>query len=121
MTMAEPTISQIFGTGAQRLANGAAAPSEGLFIPDSALIAAGLTTPTTATAEGHLVSILINAKQYLSQSNFDSNVDQSILITDGFTSFQQRGADNDNYRIDQPFVISLARSDDGATVDPNNY
>lgn len=119
--MAEPTITQIFGTGATRLANGAAAPSAGLFIPDSVLVAAGLTSPTTATAEGHLVSILIQAKGYLTQTNFDANIDQSVLINDGFTSFQTRGTDNDNYRIDQPFVVSLARLDDGTVIDPNNY
>jgi hypothetical protein len=119
--MAEPTITQIFGTGATRLANGAAAPSAGLFIPDSVLVATGLTTPNTATAEGHLVSILIKAKEYLSQTNFDSNVDQSIYIANGFTSFQTRGTNNDNYRIDQPFVINLARLDDGTVIDPNNY
>lgn len=119
--MAEPTIAQVFGAGATRLANGAAAPSAGLFIPDSVLMNAGLTTPSTATAEGHLVAVLIQAKGYLSQANFDANVDQSIYVADGFTSFQNRGPNNDNYRIDQPFVISLARLDNVSTVDPNNY
>lgn len=117
----EPTISQVFGTGATRLANGAAAPSAGLFIPDSALVAAGLTSPSTATAEGHLVAVLIQVKGYLSQANFDANVDQSIYVADGFTSFQTRGTNNDNYRIDQPFVVNLARLDDGTTINPNNY
>ncbi|QYX30061.1 hypothetical protein [Sphaerospermopsis torques-reginae] len=117
----EPTISQVFGTGATRLANAAAAPSAGLFIPDSVFVATGLTAPATATAEGHLVSLLIQAKNYLTQTKFDANIDQSIFIADGFTSFQQRGTDNDNYRIDQPFVVNLARIDDGTTINPNNY
>lgn len=117
----EPTLEQIFGSGATRLANGAAAPSAGLFIPDSALTAAGLTSPTTATAEGHLVALMIQAKTYLNQTNFDANTDQSILINNGFTSFQTRGSNNDKYRIDQPFVVNLARLDDGTAIDPNNY
>lgn len=119
--MAEPTITQIFGTGATRLANGAAAPSAGLFVPDSVLIAAGLSTPATATAEGHLVALLVRVASYLTQTNFDSDTDQSIYVGTGFTSFQTRGANNDNYRVDQPFVFNLARLDDGQAVNPNNY
>lgn len=119
--MAEPTITQVFGTGTTRLASGAAAPSAGLFIPDSVFTAAGLTSPATSTAEGHLVSILIQATNYLTQTNFDVNINQSCYISSGFTSFQARGTNNDNYRIDQPYVINLARLDDGATINPNNY
>lgn len=118
--MAEPTIVQIFGTGATRLANGATTSSAGLFIPDSALTAAGLATPSTATAEGHLVAIAINAKSYLTQANFDGNIDQSIIIADGFSSFTTRGTDNTAYRQDQ-LTLSLAKIDTGASIDPDNY
>lgn len=119
--MAELTIVQIFGSGATRLANGAAAPSSGLFIPDSALTAAGLAAPATATAEGHLVAICKNAKASLTQTAFDSNIDQSIYVTDGFSSFTTRGTNNDPYRIDQPFVFNLAKPDTGSTIDPDDY
>lgn len=119
--MAKPTINQIFGTGATRLANGAAAPSAGLFIPDSALISAGLAAPTTATAEGHLVAICINAKSYLTQTAFESNIDQNIYIGDGFPSFTTRGTTNDSYRVNQPFVFNLAKLDNGGTIDPDDY
>lgn len=119
--MPQPTVEQIFGPGATRLANGAAAPSAGLFIPDSALVAAGLGSPSTATAEGHLVALCINAKTYLTQAAFDSNIDQSIYVSDGFSNFTTRGTNNDPYRIDQPFVFNLAKIDSGATIDPDNY
>jgi hypothetical protein len=118
--MAEPTLVQILGTGTTRLASGATAASAGLFIPDSALIAAGLATPTTATAEGHLVALLLAAKSYLNQANFDVNTDQSILIADGFSSFTTRGTNNTPYRQDQ-ITLSLAKIDNGATIDPDNY
>lgn len=116
--MSEPTLVQIFGTGTTRLASGAAAPSSGLFIPDSALISAGLTTPTTATAEGHLVAVVINAESYLTQANFDANVDQSLIITDDFSSFTNRGSTR--YRQDQK-TISLVRIDSGSTLNPGDY
>ncbi|MEH2307004.1 hypothetical protein [Nostoc sp.] len=118
--MADPTFVQVFGTGATRLANGATTSSAGLFIPDSALTAAGLATPSTATAEGHLVAIAINAKSYLSQTNFDANIDQSLVISEGFSSFTNRGTDNTRYRTDQ-LTLSLAKVDTAATIDPDNY
>ncbi|MEH1981409.1 MAG: hypothetical protein V7L27_19435 [Nostoc sp.] len=116
--MAEPTLEQILGTGTTRLASGATTASTGLFIPDSALVAAGLATPSTATAEGHFVALLLAAKAYLTQSNFDANTDQSILLADGFSSFTTRGTTN--YRQDQ-ITVSLAKIDTSSTIDPDNY
>lgn len=118
--MSEPTITQVFGTGATRLSSGATTASSGLFIPDSALISAGLTTPTAATAEGHLTAIVINAETYLSQTNFDANIDQSIIVADGFSSFTTRGTDNTAYRQDQK-TISLAKIDTATVINPSDY
>ncbi|MBE8990639.1 hypothetical protein [Nostoc sp. LEGE 12450] len=118
--MAEPTFVQVFGTGAVRLASGATTSSAGLFIPDSALTAAGLTTPSTATAEGHLTAVFLGAKAYLSQANFDANIDQSLIIADGFSSFTTRGTNNTAYRQDQ-LTLSLAKIDTGASIQPTDY
>lgn len=120
IVMAEKTISQIFGSGATRLANGATTSSAGLFIPDSVLIAAGLATPPTATAEGHLAAIILQAKTALPQSEFEQDLDTSIYVTNGFSSFTARGTNNDSYRIDQ-IIINLAKIDTGATLDPDSY
>ncbi|WP_445626457.1 hypothetical protein [Nostoc sp. DSM 114167] len=116
----EPNLGQVFGTGTTRLASGATTTTSGLFIPDSAFVAVGLATPTTATAEGHLVAIVKNAESYLTQSNFDSNIDQSLIVTDGFSSFTTRGTDNTPYRQDQK-TISLAKPDTGSTINPGDY
>ena len=118
--MAEKTIAQIFGTGAARLASGNSAPSAGLFIPDSALITAGLTTPASATAEGHLVAIIINAKTVLTQEAFntDASLDQSTYIVNGFASFTTR--DSTSYRVDQ-LTLNLAKPDSGAILNPSSY
>ncbi len=118
--MPEPTIPQIFGTGATRLASGASTPSAGLFIPDSALQGAGLATPNTASAEGHFAAVTLNAKTYLSQTNFDANTDQNIYLASGFSSFTTRGTNNDSYRVDQ-ITTNLAKIDNSATIDPDNY
>ncbi|MBG1263091.1 hypothetical protein [Nostoc commune] len=118
--MAEPTLVQVFGTGATRLASGVTTSTSGLFIPDSALISAGLATPTTATAEGHLVAIIKNSESYLTQTNFDANIGQGLIVTDGFSSFTTRGTDNTAYRQDQ-VTISLTKIDTGSTINPGDY
>lgn len=118
--MTKPTLVQVLGTGTTRLASGATTSSAGLFIPDSALTIAGLATPTTASAEAHLVAIVVAAKSYLSQTNFDANIDQSLIVADGFSSFTTRGADNTAYRQDQ-LTLSLAKIDTASTIDPDDY
>ena len=118
--MPEKTIAQIFGTGASRLASGATTSSSGLFIPDSALILAGLATPSTATAEGHLAAIVLQAQTVLTQTAFGTDTDQSIYVSSGFSSFTTRGTDNQSYRVDQ-LTFNLAKIDSGSTLDPDNY
>lgn len=118
--MAEPSFVQVFGSDATRLPSGATTSSAGLFIPDSALIAAGLETPNTASAEGHLAALILISKNHLNQANFDTNIDQSIIVSDGFSSFTTRGTDNTPYRQDQ-ITLSLAKIDTGATIDPSSY
>ncbi|WP_414551471.1 hypothetical protein [Anabaena sp. CCY 0017] len=117
--MAEPTVVQVFGTGAARLASGATTPEAGLFIPDTALTAAGLDSPPTATAEGHLVAINLGAQSYLTQANFDSNIDQSIVVEKGFSSFVTR-TDGEQYRTDQ-LTLTKAKIDNGGVINPNDY
>jgi hypothetical protein len=118
--MTVKTVEQVFGTGAQRLASGATTPSAGLFIPDSALISAGLATPSTATAERHLVAVIINAKSALTQTGFDADTDQKVYVSTGFASFVNRGTNNDSYRLDQ-LTFNLAQLDQLSTIDPDNY
>ncbi|WP_448268690.1 hypothetical protein [Nostoc sp. DSM 114159] len=118
--MSEPTLVQIFGAGATRLSNGATTTTSGLFIPDSAFVAAGLSTPATASAEAHLTSIVVNAESYLTQANFDSNIDQSLIVADGYPGFTTRGTNNTQYRLDQK-TISFAKVDTGSTINPGDY
>lgn len=115
--MAEPTLEQVFGIGATRLASAEAAPGPGLFIPDTALSTAGLT-PESATAEGHLVAIAINAKNTLTTASYESNLDQSIVIENGFPGITERGTME--YRND-PLIINLWKRSTGNIRNPNDY
>ena len=118
--MAEPTVENIFGTGAQRLTSTTPAPSDGLFIPDSALTAAGLDTPSSATAEQHFVAIIVNARGNLTLTAFDGDTDRSIYIEDGFATFTNRGENSDRYQVD-PVTVNLAKQNLVTALDPDDY
>jgi hypothetical protein len=109
--MAEPTLTQVFGTSA-------AQDATTLTITKADLT--GLTPSANNTAESLLVAIIVKALSALTQTNFDSNTDQSIYIATGFPTFTFRGINNDSYRIDQ-FTINLAKPDTAATIDPDDY
>lgn len=120
--MAEPTLTQVFGEGAQRIASGATVAEGGLFIPDSALIAAGLTNPESKSAESHLAAIFVSSKNYLTETNYGTNLDQSIYITNGIVgkSFTNRGENNDSYTVD-PYTINFTKLDTSSTLNPGDY
>ena len=109
--MAEPTLVQVFGASAIQT-------STTLTITKADLT--GLTASETNTAESLLAAILLKARSYLTQTNFDNDTDQSIYITNGFSSFARRGTNNDAYRVDQ-LTINLAKPDANSTLDPDSY
>ncbi len=107
--MPEPTLQQIFGSNATQDATTITLNKSDLGI-----------TASSATGEAILAGVILKAEAYLTQANFDANTDQSIYISDGFSSFTTRGTNNTSYRVDQR-TINLAKIDSGATLDPNNY
>ncbi len=118
--MAEPTLTEIFGTGTEKIASGATASSAGLFIPDSVLVAAGLTSPTNATAEAHLVALLKTLKGNLTEASYDADTDRSIYVEAGISSFLNRGENLEQYRVD-PLTFNLAKLDVNSTLSPDDY
>lgn len=113
--MAEPTLTQIFGAGATQTASQ-------ITIDKADLATVGLTVGASNRAESLLSAVLLLAKNYLTQSNFDSNLDQSITILPGFDSIVQRDDGNGGvtgYRQNQ-FNVNLHKLDAGA-VDPDDY
>lgn len=113
--MAEPTIQEIFGSGASQTATA-------ITIDKADLSAVGLTAGSDNTAESLLSAVLLLAKGALTQTSFDSNSDQSITIEPGFDSIIQRddGAGNFiNYRQNQITVNLYKPDSDG--IDPDDY
>lgn len=109
--MAEPTLESVFGTSAvQDLSIITIAKSD---LP-------GLTADANNTAESLLVAILLKVQIGLSQANFDSNLDQSIYVDNGFPNFAFRGPDNDQYRVDQ-LTVNFAKPDIGSAINPDDY
>jgi len=117
--MSESTLSEVFGTGTTRLASGATTTSAGIFIPDSVLIAQGLTTPSTATAEAQLVAVIKSTMVNLTSTNFDSDTDKSLYWTTGFSGFTTR-PDGLNYRTDS-LTLNLAKKDNSSSISPSDY
>ena len=109
--MAELTLVEVFGTGATQ-------DSSSVTIQKAAL--PRLTASGGNSAESLLTGILLMAQTNLSQTNFDTNVDQSIYIAPGYPGFTNRGTNNDQYRVDQ-LTINLAKLDNGSIIDPDNY
>ena len=56
----------------------------------------------------------------LTQANFDENLDQSVYVEAGLSSFVNRGAENASYRTDQ-LTVNLAKLDTDSTINPDNY
>lgn len=109
--MAEPTLSEVFGSGSSQT-------DTQLIISKADL--SNLTASASNTAESLLIAIMLKAQSYLSQTKFDANIDQSVYISPGFSSFTTRGANNDAYRIDQ-LTINASKIDSGSTLDPDDY
>ena len=109
--MAEPSLQEIFGANATQTATE-------VIIRKGDLL--GLTASANNTGESLFVGILITAKGYLTESNFDENIDQNVYIDAGIASFRSRGTENISYRTDQ-LTTTLAKVDINNVIDPNNY
>jgi hypothetical protein len=109
--MAEPTLSQVFGSGATQ-------NSTTITITKADL--AGLTASASNTAESLVIALALKWKSYLNQTNFDANIDQSLVVSDGFSSLTTRGTENTPYRTDQ-IILNLSKIDTGSTIDPDDY
>jgi hypothetical protein len=113
--MSEPTFSQIFGTGATRLTASNSNTGSGIFIPDTATT---LSTASLTNAERWLVALAIAARAYLTATNYAANADQSLFVSDGYTSYTTRNSIKT--RVDQ-VTINLTKSETDTTLDPNTY
>ena len=81
--MAEPSLTSVFGAGATQDASS-------LTIQKADLTALGLTPSATNSAEALFAAIVANAQTALTQEGFNTNLDQSIVISDGLASIVSR-------------------------------
>ncbi|MCC5669880.1 hypothetical protein LC653_40270 [Nostoc sp. CHAB 5784] len=111
--MAEPTLVQVFGTGAVQ-------DSTSLTIQKSALATTGLTVSANNTAESLVVSLLLLAATYLNPTNQESNnSDIQVTIADSeFPSIVFRNSAN--YR-QITYNVNLQKPDTGSGIDPDDY
>ncbi|WP_071190988.1 hypothetical protein [Trichormus sp. NMC-1] len=107
--MAEPTLQQIFGNGATQTATTVTLLKSDIGVTDA-----------VAKGEAILAGTALKAKTYLTQANFDANIDQSVVVEEGFSSFITRGEGNISYRNDQ-LTLTFSKVDSGATLNPNDY
>jgi hypothetical protein len=111
--MAEPTLLEIFGTGATQDANT-------LTIQKSVLTAVGLTASADNKAERLLAAIVKLAALHLTQANFDANIDQSILMSLGLPSTTIRGTESTAYNI-VPLTIEFSKPAPAVAIVPDDY
>ncbi|MFM6071429.1 MAG: hypothetical protein ACKPB9_07570 [Dolichospermum sp.] len=111
--MPQPTLTEVFGSGATQTATT-------LTISKSALATVGLTASSDNSAEAILAAILLIAKINLTEEKFTLNIDQSIVIDNGFKSTTTRGTNNVQYLTDQ-LTVTLAKVDPLSPLNPNDY
>lgn len=109
--MAEPTLVTVFGASATQSATQ-------LTISKADLAAVGLTASATNTPESLLAAIIALAKLTLTELSFDSNMDQSVAISDGIDSLVTRN--NVIYRQSTK-IIEFYKVDNSGTFDPDDY
>ena len=109
--MAEPTLVQLFGTNAFQ-------DLDSLVLIKSDLAAVGLTASATNTPESLLAAIIALAQSALGELTFDTNLDQSITITDGADTLVTRN--NTTYR-QKTKTIDFFKPDSSGNFDPDDY
>ncbi|MDZ8085613.1 MAG: hypothetical protein RMY16_08455 [Nostoc sp. DedQUE12b] len=111
--MAERTLTEVFGANASQTATD-------LVIKKSDLASAGLTASGTNTAESLLLAIALTAQATLTDAARDTNIDQSVAITDGFSpSITTR---NNAIYLRNTISIEVDKLLTGADViDPDDY
>ena len=111
--MAERTLTEVFGANASQTATD-------LVIKKSDLTSAGLTVLETNTAESLLLAIALKAQATLTDAARDTNIDQSVAITDGFSpTITTR---NNAIYLRNTISIEVDKELTGADViDPDDY
>ncbi|HYX18766.1 MAG TPA: hypothetical protein VE944_31240 [Nostoc sp.] len=111
--MAEPTLLEVFGANATQT-------STDLVIKKSDLVAVGFTPSANNTAESLIIAIVLKFKSVLTDAARDTNIDQSVTVTDGFSpSITTR---NNAIYLRNTISVEVDKILTGADViDPDDY
>ncbi len=112
----EPTLTAVFGANATQTATH-------LNIAKNDLVATGLTLADDIPAEKLIAAILKQAAIALSEENRDSNIDQSVAVSESdFPSFTTRtnGTVNSTY-IRDTITVELDKPYSSTGIDPDDY
>lgn len=110
--MAEPTLQQVFGTNATQTATTLTVSKADL---------TGLTASATNSAESLFVAILLKAKSYLTETNYEANTDQSItIVTPDFNAQSLVTRGTQQYR-QYTENINLFKIDASGALDPDDF
>ena len=111
--MAEPTLIEIFGAGATQTATAITILKADL---------PGLTASATNSAESLFAGIYKKAAIQLTQTNYGTNTDQSIVIAPGFDSVVYRTVNNDQVGYLQTQMnTSFSKVQSSAGITPDSY
>ena len=111
--MAEPTLVELFGAGATQTATD-------IIIKKASL--SGLTPTATNTAESLFAAIYSKASTALSQTNYSTNPDQSIVIVPGYDSVVYRTVNNvQTAFLQTQMTTSFSKAQTSAGITPDSY
>ena len=113
-SMAEPTLTQVFGAGAAQTATV-------LTIAKADLAAVGLTASNTNTAESLFVALLLLAKASITPATLETNFDQSVSVAEADFNFQTLVTRNNQTYRQSTYSINLQKLDQGSIIDPDDY
>ncbi|MGB3757283.1 MAG: hypothetical protein WBA07_13065 [Rivularia sp. (in: cyanobacteria)] len=109
--MAELTLLEVFGPNTQE-------DADFIYISKAEMANVGLTVNESTTGEAYFAAIVAIAQLRLNQENQDTNLDQSIVIEDGFPSLISRNGNT--YRQINKNII-FEKIDTQTTFDPDDY
>lgn len=111
--MAEPTLSEVFGSGASQDLNN-------LTISKTDLVGKGLTAAASNRAEALLVAVILKSADVLTETARASDlVNRNVTVAYIGQDLIDQGGGN-IFRRDT-FTVSLYKTTTFATVDPDDY
>jgi hypothetical protein len=112
--MAEPTLTDVFGSGATQDATT-------VTFTKASLASVGLTASATNTGESLFAALVLAMRTRLTAAGVDANADQSISVADGFDSLIRSvdAAGTVTTKRQSQINVNLL-SPDSFVIDPDN-